>query len=421
MTVTRRPLLAGIATLLATPALAQAPAWPSRTVRIVVAYPAGGSVDIAARLLAEKLGALWGQPVIVENRGGASGTVGAEHVTKSAPDGTTLLTGASPELAIARNTIRNMPFDVTGDFAPIILVNEAPFILVGLPGLPATTTQALVALAKARPGTMNYASSGNGTSSHLTGALFALEAGIDITHVPYRGSGALMSDLIGGQVQLTFDTIPTTLPHIRDGRLRAFGAAMTQRSTLMPELPTFAEAGLPKVLGGSWSGLLAPAGTPQPVVQKIYADTARVMQDSISATLRERGFEPRGLPPAEFSGFIQAEVAKWGDVASRAGVRPDQSWHQFPLPMRPLPSTRRASPLIGHEHKAFREDPMSSPPSSVTRFFSRPPSTTIIAPKHRGTPERIPRCRVAPRRERSTLSLDSPARKEWRNIDQGCW
>ncbi len=318
----RRALIAALAGSLAAPALRAQTAWPNRPVRFVVAYPAGGSVDIATRLIAEKLTQLWGQPVIVENRGGASGTIGADSVAKSRPDGTIFLMGAAPELAIVGNTLANIPFDVQRDFAPVILVNEAPFILVAHPSVPARTVAEVVALAKAQPGKLNFASSGNGTSSHLTGELFRQVAEVDITHVPYRGSGALMSDLVAGQVQLTFDTIPTTLPHVREGRLVAIAAAMRERSPQMPDLPTFAEAGLPGVVGGSWSGLLAPAGTDTAVIERVRADVARLLDGEIGETLRGRGFEPRGLGPVEFRDFIAAETTKWRTVAERAGVRP---------------------------------------------------------------------------------------------------
>jgi tripartite-type tricarboxylate transporter receptor subunit TctC len=321
-TATRRAVLAAALVGLAAPAVRAQGAWPNRPIRFVVAYPAGGSVDIATRLIAEKLSQVWGQPVIVENRGGASGTIGADSVAKSRPDGSLFLMGASPELAIVGNTMANIPFDVQRDFAPIILVNEAPFILVAHPAVQARTAADLVALAQAQPGRLNFASSGNGTSSHLTGELFNQVAGVQITHVPYRGSGALMSDLVGGQVQLTFDTIPTTLPHVREGRLVAIAAAMRERSPQMPDLPTFAEAGLPGVVGGSWSGLLAPAGTDAAVVERIRADIAKLLDGAVGATLRERGFVPRGLGPAEFRSFIAAETTKWRGVAERAGVRP---------------------------------------------------------------------------------------------------
>jgi tripartite-type tricarboxylate transporter receptor subunit TctC len=304
----------------ARPALAQGAAWPARPVRLIVAYPAGGSTDIVARLLAERLSRVWGQPVVVENRAGAAGTIGADSVAKGAPDGYTLLLAASPEIAIARSTLRNLPYDPVQDFAPINLLAQSPFLLVAHPGLNVANAQELIALARARPGALNYGSFGNGTSNHFVGELFKVSAGVDITHVPYRGSGPMMTDLIGGTLQLAFDTIPAVLPHVRAGRLRAVGAAMLRRSSLAPDVPTLDEQGLAGFTGGSWVGLVAAARTPEPVIAKIAADVARLMAEGFSRELEERGLAPEGLGPAEFRRFIEAEVVKWGDVARRAGI-----------------------------------------------------------------------------------------------------
>ena len=314
--------LAGVAlaSLPGRPALAQGGAWPSRPVRMIVAYPAGGSTDIAARLLAERLSRLWGQSVVVDNRAGAAGTIGADSVAKATPDGYTLLLAASPEIAIARSTQRNLPYDPVQDFAPINLLAQSPFLLVANAGLSVGSLQELVALARARPGSLNYASFGNGTSNHFVGELFKAAAGLDITHVPYRGSGPMMNDLVAGNVQLAFDTVPAGLPHVRSGRLRALGAAMLRRSPLAPEVPTLDEQGLRGFTGGSWVGLVAPARTPGPVVAKIAADVDRLMAEGLARELEERGLAPEGLGPADFRAFIEAEVVKWGEVARRAGI-----------------------------------------------------------------------------------------------------
>jgi tripartite-type tricarboxylate transporter receptor subunit TctC len=318
--LSRRLLLAAAgAGLLARPALAQSP-WPNRPVRLVVAYPAGGSTDIAARLLADRLSRAWSQPVVVENRAGAAGTIGADSVAKSAPDGYTLLLAASPEIAIARSTQRNLPYDPVSDFTPINLLAQSPFLLVAFAGLNVSNLADLAGLARTRPGTLNYASFGIGTSNHFVGELFKAETGLDIQHIPYRGSGPMMNDMIAGSVQLGFDTIPAALPHVRSGRLRAIGAAMLRRSPLAPEVPTFDEQGLRGFTGGSWVGLVAPARTPEPVIARIAADTDRVMQDGLSRELEERGLAPENLGPAPFRGFIEAEVRKWGDVARRANI-----------------------------------------------------------------------------------------------------
>ncbi|WP_188899057.1 Bug family tripartite tricarboxylate transporter substrate binding protein [Caldovatus sediminis] len=318
--------------LLLAPAAAAAPAgaqpaatapWPARPVRMVVAYPAGGSTDITARLMAERLSRAWGQPVVVENRAGAAGTIGADSVAKSPPDGHTLLMAASPEIAIARSTQRNLPYDPVRDFAPVMLVGEVPFLLVVNPSVPARTLAELIALAKSQPGRLNYASFGIGTSSHLVGELFRTTAGVDITHVPYRGSAPAMTDLIAGQVQMAFDTIPAALPHVREGRLRAIAVATPERSPLAPDVPTFGEAGLPGFTGGTWIGLVAPAATPAPVVARIWQDADALMREGLAAALRDRGLEPRGLGPEPFRRFIEAEVGKWSAVAERAGIRPE--------------------------------------------------------------------------------------------------
>jgi tripartite-type tricarboxylate transporter receptor subunit TctC len=287
---------------------------------MVVAYPAGGSTDIVGRLLAERLTRLWGQGVVVENRGGAAGTLGADSVAKAPADGYTLLMAASPEIAIARSTLRSLPYDPVRDFAAISLLAQSPFLLLATNGIGVYTVQQLIALAKARPGTLNYASFGNGTSNHFVGELFKVTTGVDITHIPYRGSGPMMNDLIGGSVQLGFDTIPAGLPHVQSGRLRALGAAMLRRSSLAPDVPTFDEQGLQGFTGGSWVGLVSPARTPEPIVAKIAHDVDRILADGFSKELEDRGLMPEGRGPADFRTFIEAEVIKWGNVAQRAGI-----------------------------------------------------------------------------------------------------
>ena len=250
----RRAVLAAALSLAACPAFAQggaADGWPSRPVRMVVAYPAGGSTDIVGRLLAERLARLWGQPVVVENRSGAAGTLGADAVAKAAPDGHTLLLAASPEIAIARSTQRDLPYDPVRDFAPVGLLAQSPFLLLANNALGVADVRELVALAKARPGGLNYASFGNGTSNHLVGELFKATAGVDIAHVPYRGSGPMMTDLVAGTVKLAFETVAAGLPHARSGRVRALGAATPRRSPLAPDVPTFDEQGFAGFTGGT--------------------------------------------------------------------------------------------------------------------------------------------------------------------------
>ncbi len=317
----RRAFLAGAAGIVVAPAARAQDAWPTRAVRMIVAYPAGGSTDIVARLAAERLSQLWGQSVIVENRSGAAGTIGADGVAKAAPDGYTLLMAASPEIAIARSTLRNLPYDPVRDFAAIMLVAQSPFLLLAHPSVAAQDVQGLIALAKARPGTLNFGSFGNGTSNHFVGELLKAEAGIDITHVPYRGSGPMITDLIAGNLQIAFDTFPAGLPHVQAGRLRALGVGMLRRSPLAPDVATLDEQGLKGFTGGSWVGLVAPARTPAAVVTRISTDMQRLMNEGFATALTERGLVPEALGPAEFRSFIEAEVGKWGRVAARAGIR----------------------------------------------------------------------------------------------------
>ncbi|MBY0329742.1 MAG: tripartite tricarboxylate transporter substrate binding protein [Acetobacteraceae bacterium] len=324
MRIGRRMILGGALALPALGARAQGE-WPARPVRLVVAYPPGGSTDIVARLLAERLARAWGQPVIVENRAGASGTLGADAVAKAAPDGYTLLLGASSEMAIARVTFRSLPYDAARDFTPVARTSEQPFLLLVNAALPATSVAELVALAKARPGALNYASFGNGTSTHLMGELLRVSTGIEIAHVPYRGSAPGIADLIAGQVQMSFDTVPAGTPHIGPGgRLRALAFTHTSRSAAAPQVPTTTEVGFPQLVGSTWSALVAPAGTPEPVLRRIGADVARAKAEGFNAALVERGIEPvAASSPEEARTFFAAEYAKWSDVAQRAGVRPE--------------------------------------------------------------------------------------------------
>jgi tripartite-type tricarboxylate transporter receptor subunit TctC len=319
-------LLVCAATLLPGAAGAQAPSepWPARTVRLVVAYPPGGSTDVAARLVAERLSTRLGRQVVVENRAGAGGTIGAGSVAKGEPDGHTLLFAASPELTISRITMRNLPYDSAQDLQPIVLVGQVPFMLVANPAVPATTLAELVAHAKANAGKLSYSSFGNNTSNHLVGELFKLSAGVDAVHVPYKGSSPSITDLIGGQVQYTFDTITAVLPHVRSGKLRAIAMATPQRSALAPGVPTMAESGMPGFTGGTWFGLLAPSRTPRPVVERLQAEVDAILRSpEVRKAFEDRGIEPAGGTAQEFAAFIQAEVEKWQRLAARLGIRPE--------------------------------------------------------------------------------------------------
>jgi tripartite-type tricarboxylate transporter receptor subunit TctC len=318
MRIGRRAMLGAV---LAAPALA-APDYPSRPVRLVVGYPAGGSTDLVARLLAERLFRAWGQPVTVENRGGAAGTLGADLVAKAAPDGYTLLIGASAEMAIARAVMRNIPYQPE-DFAPVALLTEQPFLVLVNATLPVRSLAELVALAREQPGKLNYASHGTGTANHLLTELLRVETGIGITHIPYRGGGPAMTDLVSGQVQMLLDVIPSALPQILSSRVRALALCRATRSVTLAEVPTTAEAGFSFLAGSTWSTLVAPARTPEAVLARIGETVQVAVRDTLTDAFRERGLEPLGGDAAAARAFIAAEQAKWQRIATRTGVQPE--------------------------------------------------------------------------------------------------
>jgi len=326
--VATNSLRAGIVALallaVATTSPAQAPVWPAKPVRIVIAYPPGGSTDIAGRLLAEKLSKSLGQQFVVENRGGAGGTIGALSVVRADPDGYTLLLAASPEVSIAPTTVKALAYDPVKDLTPITLVGSVPFFLVAYPGFPPNTVPELVAFSKANPGKVNYSSYGNNTSNHLVGELFKATAGVEAVHVPYKGSGPSIIDLMGGQVQYTFDTPAATLGHVRSGKLKAIGVATPQRLANAPNVPTLNEQGLTGFTGGTWFGLLAPAKTPKPVVDKIHADVVAALNaPDLRKSFEDKDIIPGGNSPDAFGQFIQNEVAKWRDLAAKVGIKPE--------------------------------------------------------------------------------------------------
>lgn len=319
----RRETLAALALPLLAPHAARADNWPTRSVRLVVGWPAGGTADMIYRLVAARLVHSLGQPVLVDNRAGASGTIGADAVAKAPADGYTLLGGASPELSIVRNTMKGVPYDSMRDFEPISLVALSTFMLVVHPSVPASNLAELIAYAKAKPGKLNFASYGPGSSNHLVGELFKARADIDIAHVPYRGSAPAMNDLLAGQVQMIFDTVPIVMPYVQSQKLRAIGLAQKERSTMAPTVPTFAEAGMADFVGGSWVLLAAPRGTPAAVVQTIWKATDQAMRGDLSETLTARGLMPMNLNPADSKAFLAQEIQRWAQVAQRAGVKPE--------------------------------------------------------------------------------------------------
>ncbi|MBI3068925.1 MAG: tripartite tricarboxylate transporter substrate binding protein, partial [Betaproteobacteria bacterium] len=265
-------------------AAAAAPGYPSKPIRVVVAYPPGGPNDLSARTVAQKLTEALGQPVLVENRAGAAGNIGSHAVAKSAPDGYTLLNGASA-LTIAPALTRNLNYDVVKDFAPISLTAASSFVLAVHPSVPVSSVKELIALARTRPGQLNYASSGVGAPPHLAGELLKTMANINIHHIPYKGVGQSISDLVGGQVDMMFTSPPNAIPHVRAGKLKALAVSTAKRSPLLPEVPTVSESGLKGFAIGTWFGLLAPAGTPRDIVDRLNASIVRIIAD---AEVRER-------------------------------------------------------------------------------------------------------------------------------------
>ncbi|MEO6361980.1 MAG: tripartite tricarboxylate transporter substrate binding protein [Caldimonas sp.] len=332
LSLTRR---AALGTVLATFALAcfgqatgGAP-WPTRPVRIVVPFAPGGTTDILARALAPELGKAFGQSFIVENKAGAGGNLGADLVAKSPPDGYTLLMGTVGTQSINPSLYPKMPYDAAKDFAPITLMAGVPNVLVVNPAKAKangiTDVRSLIAYAKAHPGRLNMASSGNGTSIHLSGELFKAVTGTYMVHIPYRGSGPALLDLIGGQMDLMFDNLPSALPQIKAGKLTALAVTSSERSVALPEVPTVAEAGgLKGFDASSWFGLLAPAGTPADIVNRLQQETARALAvPALKERLVAQGAIPSGMSPADFSRFIAAEAKKWAAVVKTSGAKVD--------------------------------------------------------------------------------------------------
>ena len=304
-------------------AAGQGSAYPERPVRMIVAYPPGGSTDTAARLVADALSRSIGQTVLVENKAGAGGTIGAAYVAKSAPDGYTLLFGSAAELSIARATRINVPFDTLRDFEPITLVGLVPFLLVTNAKLPPDNLGELLAWIKANPGKVNYSSFGSNTTNHLAGEAFKVAAGIEATHVPYKGSSPSITDLLGGQVQYTFDTITATLPHVRSGGLKAIAVALGERSALVPDVPTLSESGLPGFTAGTWFGMMAPKGTPPAIIDKLHREVVSVLSsDPMRKEFAAKGIETGGNTPQEFAKFIGDESARWTELAARIDLKP---------------------------------------------------------------------------------------------------
>jgi tripartite-type tricarboxylate transporter receptor subunit TctC len=298
--------------------------YPDRVVRIVNPYPPGGSVDVMARILAQKLSDNLGQQFIVENRSGGGGNTGSDYVAKAEPDGYTLLFTAPGPLTVNQTLYTKLAFDPAKDFAPIALFATAPIVLIVNPAVPANNVQELIALAKKEPGKINFASAGNGTTNHLSGELFKSRVNIDIVHVPYRGAGPAMNDIVGGHVQMFFDLMPVVLPQIATGKVRALANAGAKRPSALPDVPTIAEQGLAGFDASSWYGLVAPARTPEPVLAKLRDEVAKALKaPDMIARIHELGSEPGTVFGSDFGAFMAEETRKWADVIRTSGAKAD--------------------------------------------------------------------------------------------------
>jgi tripartite-type tricarboxylate transporter receptor subunit TctC len=318
--------LRNVAMLFATVmALACAPAfadYPAKPVRIVVPYPPGGTSDILARFIAAQLGSKLKQSFIIENRGGASGAIGSQAVANAAPDGYTLLLGTISTHGINSGLSKSLPYDPVKDFAPITVVGTTPNVISVNPALPVKNLAELIALAKSKPGTINFGSTSPGGSPHMSGELLKAMTSIDIVHVPYKGAGPMLTDLIGGQVQMGFDNLPSSIGFINSGKIRPIAVTTTKRWRGAPDIPTVAESGVPGYEVSAWFGLLAPAHTPKAIIDELHKNIAEILaQPDVAQRLYELGAEPGGNTPEEFARQISAEVEKWKKVVAKNGLK----------------------------------------------------------------------------------------------------
>lgn len=298
--------------------------YPAKPIRIIVASAPGGGPDLAARLVGQKLSEALGQPVVVDNRAGAGGVIGAEVAARSPVDGYTLFLGNPATLTINPSLQPKLPYDAVRDFAPVTLINSTPFLLVIHPSLPASSVKQLIALARAKPGKLNFASAGSGSVTHLAGELFKSIARVDIVHVPYKASAAATNDVIGGQIEMVINAMTTVLPHVKSGKLKALAVATESRAAALPELPTMIEAGVPDYVVTTWNGLLVPAGTPPEIISRLHTETVRVIRlPEIQEKLRGLGSEPIGNSPEQFAAFLRKETVLWARAVKASGARPD--------------------------------------------------------------------------------------------------
>jgi len=317
----RAALIALLAALLSAPALAT---YPDRPIRLMLPFPPGGPSDIVGRMFAQKLGESIGQQIVIDNRGGAAGNIACEIAKNAAPDGYTLLQGTVGTMSINPHLYKNLPYDPLRDFAPVSLLTETPYLLVTNPKLPANNVKELVALAKAQPGKFNFASGGVGTGNHFSGELFKTLAGIDVVHVPYKGSGVGMNDVLSGQIQMMFINLLPAMPYVTQGRLRGLGVTSAKRSIAAPDIPTIAESGFPGYQSTSWHGIMVPIKTPAAIVKQLHAELAKVSQQAdVKKRMASQGTDVSGSTPEEFRKMIQVESAKWANVIKTAGIKPE--------------------------------------------------------------------------------------------------
>ncbi len=309
--------------LLNLPLPAAAQTYPNRPVRIVAPFPAGGGLDLVSRALGQRLSTALGQSIIIDNRSGADGMIGTEQVAKAAPDGYTLLISSTGPMVINPALNIKMPYDTLRNFAPITLVVVQPLCLVVHPSLPVKSVKELIALAKAKPGQLNYGSGGIGNGAHLAGEIFRTITSIDIVHVPYKGAAPAVVDLLAGQVQMMLNSIPVMLPFIKSAKLRALAVGADKRMAILPEVPTMRESGIAKFDANSWYGFFAPAGTPKEIVSRLNYESAKILRSQeMRDFMSPQGAEAIGDSPEEFSAHIRSELAKWAQAVKTAGVRP---------------------------------------------------------------------------------------------------
>ena len=317
---TTAPSIAGFV-LAALAGAASAQDYPHKTIRMIVPFAAGGPTDVIARTIAQKLTESWGQPVVIDNRGGAGGNLGTDIAAKAAPDGYTVVMVIVGH-AINASLYSKLPYDPVKDFAPVSPTGAATIVLVAHPSLQAKTVKELTALGKSKPGKINWGSPGTGTPHHLAGEMFKTLTGIDMVHIPYKGAAPAIVDLLGGQVSLAFVSLPAALPHIRAGKLTALGTSGPQRSAVAPDVPTIAEAGFPGYELENWYGLLAPAGTPRPVITKLNGEIVKILQaPDVKERLNSQGFEIRTSTPEQFAAYIKAEIVKWAKIVKDSGAK----------------------------------------------------------------------------------------------------